>query len=259
MTNTAQSGSVRGAVRDAAYVITLDAPMRGNRLTVRAMSEFIGELRAAHDADALLLVIRAEGQDFCLGRLQGESVEGVTRRDSLNLILEANALLVTFPGVSVALVQGRANGFGAGLAVQCDLTVAEKDARFAFDEVEHGLAPLVVAEYLPRYIGGKRAQHLLLTGRELDARTAQDWGIVTDLVPTQTLSEAGQRLFERLIGFEPGALRLMKRYVRALAEGALEDPQRKAVGWLDDWLTAGRPPIPSPPGAEPAPRVSLNG
>lgn len=235
---------VRGEARGSAYVVTLDAPGRDNRLTVAAMRAFIDALQAAHDARALMLVVRAEGADFCLGRLQGEVVEGMSRRDSLTLILRANELLRTFPGVSIALVQGRAYGFGAGVAVQCDLTVAGEDARFAFDEVEHGLAPLVVAEYLPRFVGTKRAQHLVFTGSEVDARTAEEWGIVTDLVPAGAVDKAGEELVARLEGFEPGALRLMKSYVLALRAGDLADPERDAVALLDDWLSAGRPAYP---------------
>jgi enoyl-CoA hydratase/carnithine racemase len=245
MSSAPSHPGVRAEVQGASSLITFDAPERGNRLTVAAMQAFIDALRSAHDAGSLLLRIDGEGPDFCLGRLQGEKVEGLSLRDSLTMILEANELLRTFPGVSIAQVQGRAYGFGAGVALQCDVTVAAEDARFAFDEVEHGLAPLVVAEYLPRFVGTKRAQQLVLTGRELDARTAEGWGMVTDVAPAAELDDVAGRIARRLEGFEPGALRLMKRYALALHSGELERAQEEAVSQLATWIESGRPADPS--------------
>ncbi|GAB3200891.1 enoyl-CoA hydratase-related protein [Nocardioides hungaricus] len=234
------SSEVSGEVQ----VITLQTGHPGNVVSVAAMRELIAALTRAHDERRLLLHLRAAGPDFCLGRLQGEVVEGLSRPESLRMILTANRLLNTFPGVSVAEVQGRAFGFGAGLALQCDVTVADPTAVFAFDEVEHGLAPLVVAEYLPRYVGAKRAQLLVLTGRRVPAEQAEEWGMVTDLAPT---GGAGDVVADLLASFgrsAPGALRLLQRYAAAVEE--LDDPREQAVDLLDDWLSAGRPDFPSP-------------
>lgn len=246
MSDRSTHAGVRAENRGASYSIIFDAPERGNRLTAAAMQAFIDSLRTAHDSGCLLLRINGEGQDFCLGRVQGEKVEGLSLRDSLTLILEANELLRTFPGVSIAQVQGRAYGFGAGVALQCDITVAADNALFAFDEVDHGLAPLVVAEYLPRFVGSKRAQQLVLTGRELDARTAEAWGMVSDVTPTSELQDVSDVLARRLESYEPGALRLMKRYALGLRSGELDRPEEEAVAQLAAWLEAGRPAYPSP-------------
>lgn len=245
MSSSSINPGVRAEARGPSYLITLDAPERENRLTVAAMQAFIHALRAAHDADALLLRISGDGPDFCLGRLQGEKVEGLSVHDSLSLILEANALLRSFPGVSLAQVQGRAYGFGAGVALQCDLTLAADNARFAFDEVEHGLAPLVVAEYLPRFVGFKRAHELVLTGRVLEAGTAEAWGMVNSVAPSSELENVVELLVRRLESFEPGALRLMKRYGLSQRSGELERPEEQAVAQLAAWLAAGRPEQPA--------------
>lgn len=244
MTEVAATAGVRGEAADPAYVITLATSHVGNRLGVADMLAFIGHLERAHDAAAPVLVVRAAGPDFCLGRLQGESVPGTSRLESLRLILRANSLLRSFAGVSVALVRGRAFGFGAGTALQCDLTLAAEDATFAFDEVRHGLAPLVVAEYLPGYVGHKRALRLILTGAELSAAQALRDGLVTELVAADRFDDAAEQLLAGLGAAPPGALRLMKRYVAAVRAHELADPQDAAVVWLDDWLTDGAPEYP---------------
>lgn len=245
MTASAGPNGIDAAVTDETCSITLRLSDVGSRLNHAAMQEFVTQLRAARDSGALLLHIRAEGPDFCLGRLQGEQVPGLTRTDALGMILQANEALSAFPGVSLAQVHGRAFGFGAGLALQCDLTVADADASFAFDEVDHGLAPLVVAEYLPRYIGRKRAQAMVLTGEVISAATAERWGMVTHLADAGESASEAARILSNLRAFEPGALRLMKRYDQAILGQELSSPREDAVQRLAEWLGDGRPHHPT--------------
>jgi methylglutaconyl-CoA hydratase len=226
---------------ESVTTITLDAAHRANAITVAAMQALLAGLEQAHERAALLLVIQATGADFTTGRDQSEQNTGLTRLESLGLILRANELLTSFGGVSISLIQGRAFGFGSGLAVQSDITVATDDAVFGFNEVRHGLAPLVVAEYLPRYVGPKVAGELIFTGRTLPASEALALRLINRVVPKDGLVGAGQELVAQLAGLEPGALRLMKRYNLAMQTGTLTDPQQQAIEWLDDWLSAGRP------------------
>src|SRR5215475_1217902 len=88
--------------------ITLDTPETGNKFTYQLMLDFIAALTSASNSGAAILVLDATGDDFTLGRDQSEKLESVSRRDNLKLILQANGRLRAFPGVSIALVQGRA-------------------------------------------------------------------------------------------------------------------------------------------------------
>lgn len=227
----------------AVATIVLDAPERANRITQAAMLALIDALERAAD-EATVLVLRGEGVDFCRGRDQSRPPEGITRAASLRLILRANELLREFPGPSVALVQGQALGFGSGLALHADITLAADDATFGFDEVHHGLAPLVVVEYLGRHVGPKVAAELVMTGRPVPAAEALQLRMVNRLVPAERLASAGQELVDRLLAVPPGALRLMKAYAADQAAGRLVDPGEDAVLRLDAWLAAGRPAEP---------------
>jgi enoyl-CoA hydratase/carnithine racemase len=232
--------------------ITFDNPERANALTYGAMRQFIAALHAAHAQGSLLLVLRAEGDDFCVGRDQKEKIPGITKAESLGLILEANALLREFAGISVCVIRGRALGFGSGLAVQADLTVAADTAILGFDEVRHGLAPLIVAEYLPDLVGARAAADLVYTGRDVPAAEALTIGLVTRVVPEIELDDAAQQLCDGLADTEPGALRLLKSYSTRLRAGVLADPHTAAVAELDAWLSAGRPAYPDRSEATPA-------
>jgi enoyl-CoA hydratase/carnithine racemase len=232
--------AVRLELQDGVATITLAAPDRGNRLTVPAMLAFIAALERATD-EALLLVIRATGDDFTHGRDQSERRTDITREESLRLILRANALLGAFPGVSIALVQGHALGFGSGIALHADIAIAADDATLGFDEVLHGLAPLVVVAYLPRYVGAKVAMELVTTGRPVSAAEALGLRMVNRLVPRHELDAAGRELVAHLREQPAGALWLMKAYALDHAAGALDDPGDAAVRRLDAWITAGKP------------------
>lgn len=225
--------------------ITLDNPKRANALTYGAMRQLIGALGSAHAHGSLLLVLRAAGDDFCVGRDQKEKVPGVTRAESLGLILEANALLRDFAGISVCVIRGRALGFGSGLAVQSDLTIAADTATFGFDEVRHGLAPLIVAEYLPELVGPRAAADLIYTGREVPATEALTLGLVSRVVVENELDDVAEQTLDGLAATEPGALRLLKSYSTRLRAGTLTDARTAAVAELDAWLSAGRPAYPS--------------
>lgn len=248
-TETSTRALVRAEHDGPVTTITLDNPATANALTYNAMRQFIAALGAAHAEGSLLLVLRAEGDDFCVGRDQKEKLTGVTKAESLGLILEANALLRDFPGISVCVIRGRALGFGSGLAVQADLTIAADTAILGFDEVRHGLAPLIVAEYLPDLVGPRAAADLVYTGRDVPAAEALAIGLVSRVVPENDLDDAAQQMCDGLAATEPGALRLLKSYSTRLSAGTLPDPHTAAVAELDAWLSAGRPAYPGSPGA----------
>ncbi len=221
--------------------IIFDAAETGNRFTYALMNEFIEALTAAADSDATVLVMRATGKDFTLGRDQGERLSGVSRKESLGLILRANEQLRRFSGVSIALIQGRCMGFGSGLALQSDIAIGAHNAVLGFDEIRHGLAPLVVLTYLPRYVGPKIAKELVLTGRDVPANEARQLGLLNHVVQEEELAEAGEALAARLSGFPAGALRLIQSFSEELTGFTGSDAGRLAVDRLAAWIEAGKP------------------
>lgn len=192
--------------------ITLSRPDERNRINVAMMHDIIDGLQRAQDDRAELLLIDALGPDFSVGRDQTERVHGMSKRDSLALILESNSLLGSFAGLSIVSLCGRARGFGAGLAVQSDLTVAADDATIAFDEIDHGFAPTIVMTYLADAVGPKRALDLTSTGRTLTAVQAMEFGIVNRVVDPPALETATDDLLAAMLGRNPTALRMCKQF-----------------------------------------------
>src|ERR1700754_752209 len=114
--------------------IRFDRPEVANRIHSTTMRQFIDALDAATSSKADVVVISGAGRDFSVGRDQQEVLpEGMSKLDNTALIVAANRLLTGFPGITVAVVQGRALGFGCGVALQSDLSVAAETAELGFD------------------------------------------------------------------------------------------------------------------------------
>lgn len=221
--------------------ITFDSPTTSNAITFRIMNDYIDALQAARDSRARFLLIDANGSDFTVGRDQKERVPDVTREENLTLILKANAALRAFDGVSIALIQGRALGFGSGIALHSTISIGADDAVLGFDEINHGLAPLVVAAYAPYFIAPRVAQELVITGRPVSAEEARAIGLLSRVVPRAELAKTALQVIDSLSGHLPAALRLLRRYHENEAHYPDDAVLNGAVQQLASWIEQGKP------------------
>ncbi|PLZ00241.1 enoyl-CoA hydratase/isomerase family protein [Burkholderia sp. WAC0059] len=221
--------------------ITFDSPATSNAITFRVMNDYIDALVAARESGARFLLIDANGPDFSVGRDQKERVPDVSREQNLTLILKANAALRAFSGVSIALIQGRALGFGSGIALHSTISIGASDAVLGFDEIQHGLAPLVVAAYAPYFIAPRIAQELVITGRPVPAAEAREIGLLSRVVPATELARAGRETIDSLAGYLPSAIRLLREYHESGASYPDASTLEAAVQRLADWLGQGKP------------------
>ncbi|HEX9644524.1 MAG TPA: enoyl-CoA hydratase/isomerase family protein [Acidimicrobiia bacterium] len=204
--------------------IVLNRADQANRVNLAMMRNLIDALERATATDSDVLVVTAAGPDFSLGRDQDEKPVGMSKRDNLSLILEANRLLTGFRGVTVAAVRGRALGFGSGVAVQCDLTIAADTAQFGFTEILHGFAPSIVMSYLETYVKRKAAVDLVMTGRSVSAVEARDLGLVTRVVAEHVLDVVVAATVDSLLAKPTAALRHGKAFLREI--GSVPDHER---------------------------------
>jgi enoyl-CoA hydratase/carnithine racemase len=115
----------------------------------------------------------------------------------------------------IAAVNGPAIGAGLDLACMCDIRIAADTATFAESFVRLGLVPGDGgAWFLPRIIGFPKASLLSLTGDTIDAATALEWGLVTQVVPGGELMPAAERLASRIAANPGHALRMTKRLLK---------------------------------------------
>jgi enoyl-CoA hydratase/carnithine racemase len=157
------------------------------------------------------------GGDFALMRAAHDDED--VRRDTVNAGRNLVRTFLRLRQPIVAAVQGAAIGLGATVALMCDAVVAARRAKLADTHVQLGLVAgdggcLV----WPQAAGMLRARRHLLTGDPLDAATAYQLGLVTDLVdePDDALP-AAREIATRIAALPPLAVQGTKRALNAVS------------------------------------------
>jgi len=184
---------------------------------IQALDERIRE--AARRRETKLIALAGQGPDFSSGT---DIVEHQAGR--IDVLLRAFhslvRLLLTVEVPTAALVQGRALGGGAELALACDFIFAETTAAFGFPEIRLGVFPPVASVLLERRVGRTKAADLILCGAAMSAEAAERKGLINALVNPGDLINALETMRERLEPLSAAALRHAKR---ALLLGATGD------------------------------------
>lgn len=125
--------------------------------------------------------------------------------------------LDTAPLTVIAAVHGVCFGGGFELALTADVIVADKSARFAFPELRLGLVPgFGGIPRLERDVGNAVVRDLLLTGRSLNAKRAQQVGLVSQVVARGEALTVARKMAEQAARFDPETTRRAKRFAKPL-------------------------------------------
>lgn len=185
--------------------ITLARPQAANALDFAMGTELLDVAqRCRDDAGVRAVILDAEGKVFCAG---GDIVTFAAAGDELPAALDglidlfhpAIETLSTMNAPVIAAVQGVAAGAGLSLLSSCSLVIASAAASFTMAYTGIGLTPDGGASYfLPRLIGLRRTEELMITNRRLSAAEALDWGLVNEVVDGGALAARVDALAEQL-------------------------------------------------------------
>jgi enoyl-CoA hydratase/carnithine racemase len=115
----------------------------------------------------------------------------------------------------IAAVNGPAIGLGNDVACLADMRIAAEGAVFGATFLKIGLVPGDGGAWiLPRTIGPSRAAELFFTADTIDAATALAWGLVSKVVPSESLMDEARALAARICRQPPDVLRMTKRLMR---------------------------------------------
>lgn len=170
---------------DGTAVVTLTRGRLRNLLDARMRDELTDALRALALDPARPIRLLGEGPGFCAGGDPAEfgSVSDPTAAHLIRASANVAPALLAVADRTEAVVHGPCVGAGVELAAFCHRVVAHADARFRLPETGMGLMPGAGGTVsIPRRIGRDRTLSWLLTGAELDAETALDWGLVDAVI-----------------------------------------------------------------------------
>lgn len=220
--------SVRYEVTGRVAVITINRPSARNALSTDVLRGLWDGLdRAEADAEVRAIVLTGGTTLFASGADVRELRKTAPTEYLQSDRMAAWMRIARFPKPAVAAVAGYALGGGCELAMSCDFIVAADSAVFGQPEINLGILPGAGGtQRWARVCGRFRAAEIVLTGSTVDAWTAHDLGMVTEVVPAERTVRAGMAMAERVARFSPVATRLSKAAVRSAEElpltGALE-------------------------------------
>ena len=173
--------------------IVLDRPEAANGMNDTLTRE-LAEAAALCDDDVVKVVtITGEGKFFCAGgdlkAMSAAASPGAYVNGMAEDLHRAMSTFARMDAVVITAVNGVAAGAGFPLGVSGDLVLAAESASFTMAYTKAGLSPDGGSSYLlPRLIGLRKTQELMITNRVLTAAEAAQWGLVTTVVPDAELA-----------------------------------------------------------------------
>ncbi len=207
---------------DAAAVATMTVkrPQALNALNREVLNEILDVLHVIRrDPSIRVLIITGAGERAFVAGADVAAMAKMSALEGLEFSKFGHHvmnLIEELPIPVIAAVNGFALGGGLELALACDLIIASDKARFGQPEINLGLIPgFGGTQRLPRRIGLNRAREVIFAGEMFDAKTAFQWGLVTQVVEPGDLMTVARSLAEKLAQKPAVALAQAKTAMRA--------------------------------------------
>ena len=195
--------------------LTLNRPAQYNALSgdmLTALQNAVDNI--AQDKSVRVVIIAAKGKAFCAGHDLKEVRSSDDPEFHKSLFTQCSNFMQSIsqlPQAVIAEVHGIATAAGCQLVAACDLAIADKDAHFAVSGINVGLFCSTPAVALSRNMHRKQAMKMLLTGEFIDAITAQQYGLINEVVAVDDLSVKTKELAEIISNKSAMAIGLGKK------------------------------------------------
>ena len=199
--------------------LTLNRPTVHNAFNAELVAALSATFDRIVEEHARVLILTGAGHSFSAGadlnwmRDMANAQESENREDA-RLLAAMLRRLDQLPCPTIARVNGHAFGGGVGLIACCDLAIALETAQLGLTEVRLGLIPATISPFVVPRIGVNHARRYMLTGERIDAATARQIGLVTDVVAIGQLDSHIQGLMESLLAGGPKAQARVKALIR---------------------------------------------
>jgi len=215
-------------IEDHVATVTLNRPHALNAINDALKYELIDLLeKLDKDKSVRIVTLTGAGKAFCAG---GDIQQFKERYDEFKARggspeYYSNVLGKTLFDISkptIAAVNGPAIGGGLSIAIACDIRIASEKAFFSAAYALVGATPELGSSYiLPRLVGPGKAYELILTGKRIESREAEEIGLVNKVVPDGQLQGEAYQMAKTIASLPPVAIRLAKKALRYGIESTL--------------------------------------
>ncbi len=205
-------------------LIRLNRPEALNALNSQLLEDLGQALdAAAGDVEVRCLVLTGSAKAFAAGAdIKEMSDKSYAQMMTLDFFTAAARKIEQFRKPIIAAVSGYALGGGCELAMMCDFIIASDTAKFGQPEINLGVAPGIGGtQRLTRFVGKSKAMDMILTARMMDAAEAERSGLVSRVVPADTLLDEAIAAASKIAGHSPLAVSMNKELVEAAYETTL--------------------------------------
>ncbi|GAB3570164.1 enoyl-CoA hydratase [Arthrobacter alkaliphilus] len=210
-------------LRGRVGLVTLNRPKALNALNQATMNEIVAAV-SDMDADPAVGAVVIAGSEKAFAA--GADIKEMASKEYMEMYAAdwfrawENLTRLRIP--VVAAVSGFALGGGCELAMMCDVIVAGDNAKFGQPEINLGVIPgMGGSQRLTRAVGKAKAMDMILTGRFMDAGEAERAGLVSRVVPAESVVEEALKAAEVIASKSKPVAMVAKEAVNAAFETGL--------------------------------------
>lgn len=201
---------------DEIAIIKLNRPKVLNAINMRLTHDLHQALaEVALDTSVKGLILKGEGRAFCAGDDLSESPFGIAVEDLLRhveVLQDTTRIMLNMEKPIIAAVHGYALGAGCEWAMSADIRIAAEGTKFGFPETNVGAGVTNAGtKLLPLLVGIGRAKWMIFSNERIDASTAEQWGLVNQVVPAEDLDRAAMTLAKKIAANSTLSIKLAKK------------------------------------------------
>ncbi|XP_041470958.1 enoyl-CoA hydratase domain-containing protein 3, mitochondrial-like [Lytechinus variegatus] len=199
---------------DGIRKITLSNPKKRNALSLAMLSRVTEELtQDVDDGNLRAIIIASQGPVYSAGHDLRELTTRTGRAYHTEVFKKCSEMMMLIedlPVPVIAQVKGLATAAGCQLVASCDIAVAAETARFATPGISVGLFCSTPAVAMGRAVPKKIAMQMLLTAEPITAEEALRHGLISNVVPEETVEEETMRIAQKICEYSGSVISLGK-------------------------------------------------
>jgi enoyl-CoA hydratase/carnithine racemase len=213
---------------DGVRLVSLNRPNRLNAIVPEMLGDLVEAVESANrDGGIRAIVLTGNGRAFCSGddlkEFASQATGDAETTAYIERIQDVTRAIVLGDKPVIGAIRGWAVGGGLEWVINCDFAIAAEGTRFFFPEVSLGVFVTGgVTELLPRLVGLQRAREMILFGEKFDAKQAQSWGLIKDVVADEDLMPATIALAKRVAALPIGPVKDLRRILARRHGSGLE-------------------------------------
>ncbi|MHA1610503.1 MAG: enoyl-CoA hydratase/isomerase family protein [Promethearchaeota archaeon] len=211
--------------------ITLSDGEHGNPIDLKVLKELIAALEKSIENQDIVLLYTAEGKNFTVGAnlkagyemVKGDSPSSDNIVELFMSWQEFTSTLLKVPAITIVGYHGWLVGGGFEHTLLCDFKIAAEDTTIMLPELGLGLFfSNASTKLLPMMIGINKTKELMMLGSKINAKQAEDLGLVYKVCAREDLEAEMEKLANRLLKQDPSVLMQAKQFINQGIDSSID-------------------------------------